>query len=79
MTFGEEEKAIINNKLQQIKNDIANKPKVTITYFIPDLKKAGGEYITIIENVRKIDEYKHCLIMCNQVEIPINEIIEILI
>ena len=29
-----------------------------------------------IENAKKIDEYKHCLIMCNQIKIPINEIIE---
>ena len=79
MIFGEEEKAIINYKLQKIKNNIDNKPKATITYFIPDLKKSGGEYVTVIENIKKIDEYKHCLIMCNQIEIPINEIIEILI
>ena len=41
--------------------------------------RARGEYVTVSENVKKIDEYKHCLIMCNQIEIPINEIIEILI
>ena len=79
MIFGEEEKAIINSKLQKIKNNIANKPKATITYFIPDIKKSGGEYVTVIENVKKIDEYKHCLITCNQIEIPIDEIIEVLI
>lgn len=79
MIFGEEEKTIINNKLQKIKNDIENNPKAKITYFVPDLKKSGGKYVTIIENVKKIDEYKHCLIMCNKIEIPINEIIEIII
>lgn len=77
MIFGEEEKAIINNKLQKIKNNIANKPKATITYFVPDLKKSGGKYVTVIDNVKKIDEYKHCLIMFSQCEIPISEIIEI--
>ncbi len=77
MIFGEEEKAIINNKLQKIKNNIINKPKVIITYFVPDLKKSGGKYVTVIDNVKKIDEYKHCLIMVSQIEIPISEIIEI--
>ena len=76
MIFGEEE-AIINNKLQKIKNNIINKPKVIITYFVPDLKKSGGKYVTVIDNVKKIDEYKHCLIMVSQIEIPISEIIEI--
>lgn len=79
MIFGEEEKAIINDKLQKIKNDIANKPNAIITYFIPDLKKSGGKYVTVIENVKKIDEYKHCLVTCDQIEIPIDEIIEVLI
>ena len=79
MIFGEEEKAIINNRLQQIYNNISNNPKVTITYFIPDKKKTGGEYVTIIENVNKIDKYKNCLIMRNNIEIAFNEIIEILI
>ncbi len=77
MIFGEEEKNMINNKLQKIKNNIANKPKVTIKYFVPDLKKSGGKYVTVIDNVKKINEYKHCLIMVSQIEIPISEIIEI--
>ena len=79
LIFGEEEKAIIDNRLQQIYKNISNNPKVTITYFIPDKKKTGGEYVTIIENVNKIDKYKSCLIMCNNIEIPFNEIIEIII
>ena len=34
------------------KNDIENNPKAKITYFVPDLKKSGGKYVTIIENVQ---------------------------
>ncbi len=75
----EEEKLIIDNKLKEILNNIQNNPKVTITYFIPDLKKSGGEYVTIIQNVKKIDTYKQCLILNDKSEIPIKEIIEIII
>lgn len=73
------QKAIINNQIQRIKANIRNNVKATITYFVPDLKKTGGKYITVIESVKKIDEYKQYIILGNDTIIPINEIIEILI
>ena len=73
----EEEKIVINSKLQQIKKDIQNKPRATFTYFIPDLKKEGGEYVTITDRVIKIDSYKKVLILECKTEIPIFEIIDI--
>lgn len=68
----------MNNKLQELKTNISNKPKVTITYFIPDIKKTGGKYITKIGNLKKIDEYKQSIILEDRTEIPIKEVIEIL-
>lgn len=32
-----------------------HKPTITITYFVPDEKKAGGAYKTITDTVKKID------------------------
>ena len=75
----EEEKNKINNKLQILQNKISKLPKATITYFVPDKRKAGGEYATITGIVKKIDEYKGCIILTNKEEIPIGEIIEILL
>lgn len=74
----DEGKAVIDSKLRDIQNKLQSNPKVTITYFIPDSKKTGGEYVTAIGNVKKIDEYKQCLILNDKRIIPINEIIEIL-
>ena len=73
----EEKKTAINSKLQQIKKDIQNKPMATFTYFIADLKKDGGEYVTITDRVIKIDGYKKILILECKTEIPIFEIINI--
>ena len=69
-----EEKTIINNKLKELQNN----QKVTVTYFVPDLKKSGGKYVTIIGNVKKIDKHNQCLVLTNKKEIPLNEIIEII-
>ncbi len=74
----EEEKKKIDNKIIELKSKINDKPKVTITFFIPDIKKSGGEYVTIIGNLRRIDEYNKLLILEDKKKIPIEEIIEIL-
>ena len=74
----EEEKKKIDNKILELKNKITEKPKVTITFFVPDIKKSGGEYVTIIGNLKKIDEYNKLLILEDKKKISIKEIIEIL-
>ena len=74
----EEEKKKIDNKILELKNKITEKPKVTITFFVSDIKKSGGEYVTIIGNLKKIDEYNKLLILEDKKKISIKEIIEIL-
>lgn len=73
-----EEKRKIDIKLQELKKNILKKPKVTITFFIPDIKKSGGEYKTVNGNLKNIDEYNQVLILEDKTKIPIEEIIEIL-
>lgn len=74
----EEQKSILNRKIQFIKENIDNKPEIIVTYFIPDLTKEGGRYVTITGNIIKIDSFKQSIILEDMTEIPINEIIEIL-
>lgn len=73
-----EEKRKIDIKLQELKNNISKKPKITITFFLPDIKKSGGEYKTVNGNLKNIDEYNQVLILEDKTKIPIKEIIEIL-
>ena len=75
--LNEEEKENINIKLQELKSKISTMPQVTITYFVPDVKMAGGEYITKMNRLKKIDEYKKTIILDDKTIIPINEVIEI--
>lgn len=76
--INEELKRILNEKLQAIKKEINEKPKIIVTYFVPDPRKEGGKYITVTGSVIKIDEYKKKMILENNIEIPIAEIIDIL-
>lgn len=73
----EELKQILDMKLQIIQEKILDKPKIEITYFIPDSKKEGGRYNTIIDCISKIDNYNEKLIMKNGLQIDIKEILDI--
>ena len=35
---------------------ISETPQVQITYFAPDERKSGGEYVTVTGNVRRVDD-----------------------
>lgn len=70
-------KVIIDSKLQIIKEHIKEMPLITFMYFVPDLKKDGGKYVTVTGNVKKIDEYRNGIVLENKTEIPIDEIIDI--
>ena len=73
----EEAQNTINRKIQELKQQIVTKPIVSITYFQKDLRKEGGEYITVTEKIRKIDDYKKIIVLENKTEIPIREILDI--
>lgn len=49
-------------------------PRVKITYFRPDDKKAGGAYIQVQGRLKKIDEYDRCLVMEDKSTIPIDRL-----
>lgn len=72
-------KAAIDEKLQFIEESIKNKPVISVTYFEPDERKEGGEYITETSAINKIDRYAGCLVMQSGEIIPIDEIIEIIV
>ena len=75
----EYEIAVLDEKLQKIKEQLKAYPEVTITYFQPDMRKEGGEYVTITQRVKKIDEYAKAMIMEDSTRILIEDIVEIVI
>ena len=77
--INEEMKAILDEKLLMIKAQIQSKPSITVTYFVLDSKKDGGKYVSVTGKVIKIDDYKQKIILENKIEIPISEIIEIIL
>ena len=77
LELSEEVIAQLNEKINIIRNNIGIEQNVSITYFVPDAKKAGGSYVTCVGIVKKIDEYEHTIIMMDQTVIPIEQISDI--
>lgn len=75
--FGEETKAMLDMKQQYLSDIIADQPEITVTYFVPDEKKAGGAYITVTGNLKRIEEYERMMILTNGKKIPMDEIADI--
>lgn len=70
----ENAKAILDKKLRKVQEIVAERPEITVTYFRPDNAKAGGSYITVTGNVKKIDVYGQFLEMTDGLRIFIDEI-----
>ena len=77
LTLTEDMKEILDRKQQRLAEIIDEYPEVTVTYFVPDLRKAGGSYQTVTGNLKKIDEYEQTLVMTNGKTIPIPDVISI--
>lgn len=73
----EESANILNRKIAVLAEAISEQPYVSVTYFVPDDRKAGGAYATISGNLRRIDEYERSLILTSGEKIPIDTVTDI--
>ena len=67
----------LNERLCILKKNLSERVEVKITYFQEDLKKSGGRYLEKQGVIKKIDEFKGCVIFEDGVIIPVNDICEI--
>ena len=75
--LSEDEKAKLDLTLSELNSVIENHPRAVITYFVPDHTKAGGEYVTISANLRKIDYISRKIMLENKETISIDDVYSI--
>lgn len=75
ITLDEYEQAELDKTLQALREAVPQHPAVEITYFQPDARKAGGQYVTSVGHVKRIAEYEQQLILTEGTSIPLAEII----
>ena len=63
-------------KFWNITNAIINfkKTQVETTYFVPNNRKSGGEYVTVTGRVRRIDEHNREIVFTDGVTVGIDDV-----
>ncbi len=67
----------LNEKLLLLTEQVSARPKIQLTYFRPDGKKSGGEYITKEDCLRKVDVYNRKLLMESGLAVAFDDIFDI--
>lgn len=75
----EEEKTIIDSKLQTLLNKINEHPSAAITYFVKDKLKDGGKYCIHKGTIKKIDPLERRVVFMDECSVSIEDIFEVLI
>ena len=73
----EEALTALDMKYQLLINALDDAPEVTITYFQPDERKAGGKYITATSAVKKVDDFERRITMQDGTKIPMDDVLSI--
>ncbi len=67
----------LDGKLQYLSERLGGCPEISATFFQPDLKKAGGAYVTVTGRIKKIDLYDRILLMEDGTGIPMKDVVEL--
>ncbi len=75
--LGEAERAELDHKLRVVRDRLDERPVLSITFFVPDPRKAGGRYDTVTGPVRRLSEEAYTLELEGGRVFDIDDIIDI--
>lgn len=67
----------LNMRYQLLVDALDEEPEVEITYFKPDERKSGGEYVTLTGTVKKVDDFERLITMQNGTKIPMDDVLAV--
>ena len=73
----EEALTALDMKYQLLMEALDEAPEVTITYFQPDERKAGGKYVSATGAVKKVDDFERRITMRDGTRIPMDDVLSI--
>ena len=77
LELDEDTKAALDRKQQMLEDCLAEQPEVTVTWFLPDERKAGGSYVTTVGRLKKTDNVERLMILTDGTKIPLDDILDI--
>ena len=75
--LADEDSEALNQTLTYLRETINEHPTITITYFEPDKKKAGGAYKTIEGQLQNIDDYNQSIVLKSGEAITLKSVLDI--
>ncbi len=69
--------AQLDEVLGELRERLEECPQISVTYFVPDGRKMGGEYVTDLGRLKKIDLHRRRLVLADGREISIEEIVDV--
>ena len=67
----------LDRRLTDLAARLKDRPEVTVEYFVPDDRKAGGAYVTVTGRVRHISVPEKTLVMEDGMVIPLDDVVSI--
>ena len=52
-------------------------PVATVTYFVPDVKKAGGRYLTLTDRLTEYDPHRRRLLFASGLALPVESVTDV--
>lgn len=75
----EDSRNALDETFAKVRECIAEHPLVTVTYFQPDERKAGGQYVTVRGQAERFREASQMLVLEGGTEIPLREMVSLVI
>ena len=75
--LSEDALAALDEQLSLRRQLLPDQPRVTVTRFLPDERKAGGHFETLTGRVRRVDEAGRALILTDGVRIDLDTVVEL--
>ena len=73
----EEALTALDRKYQLLMDTLDDAPEVTIIYFQPDERKAGGQYVSATGTVKKIDTFGRRILLQDGTRIPLDSVYDL--
>ena len=74
MELDEDTKEELDQKQAVLMEHIEEQPEVTVTWFQPDERKAGGAYLTATGRLKKLDEIQRVLVLVDGTKILLDDV-----
>ena len=76
--LSEDARALLDVKQRLLQKRIAERPRVTIVYFVADRRKTGGAYRSFVGNLIRMDETLREMVFADGTRIKTSDVIEMI-